>query len=259
AARKGKLTASRIACLIEGDRDAIHRLWLEMTGEVPEEDLSDVWPVQLGEATEELQLRWYGRETAQAVTRRGEGGPRGSVPGPACTLDGWDGALACPIEAKHTGGFEPVEVIIDRYQPQCHWQMECTRAKQCALSIIRGAAEPIVEYLDFDQDYADELVKRGAQFMEHVERRTPPVDMPVIPAPVDATRLIDMSGNNRWASSAAAWLATKPAHDQCRDASEILKSIMPAEAKKCFGHGVQITRDRAGRLSLRRTPEGYVL
>ena len=38
--------------------------------------------------------------------------------------------------------------------------------------------------------------------------RTPPVDMPVIPAPVDATKLYDMTGNNEWANNAGIWLET---------------------------------------------------
>jgi len=252
AKRKGKLTASRVACLIEGERDAIFRLWREMIGEIPEEDLSDVWPVQLGATTEPLQLRWYGRKTGQVVTRCGEVVAHPSLDWAACTLDGWDDRLACPIEVKHTGGFEPVEVIIDRYQPQMHWQMECTMARQCALSIVRGAAEPIVEYIDFEEDYAAQLVERGAQFMRFVTARKPPVDMPVIPAPIDATRLVDMTGNNEWAVQAAIWLSRKQHHNEYEDAAAILKQIMPPDAKKAFGYGVRITRDKAGRLSLRK-------
>src|SRR5262249_14107299 len=148
----------------------------------------------------------------------------------ACTIDGWDEALACPIEAKHVAGFEPTEVIIDRYQPQCHWQMECTKARQCALSIIRGANEPIVEYIDFEQAYADQLIERGAQFMAHVRAGTAPVEMLPIAPPIDPTRLVDMTGNNQWCMSAAAWLASKETHDRCRDASEVLKSLVPADA-----------------------------
>ena len=37
--------------------------------------------------------------------------------------------------------------------------------------------------------------------------------------------------------------------------AKILKSLVPSDAKKCFGYDVQITRDRAGRLSLRELQE----
>lgn len=249
-ARQGKLTASRIACLMEGDRAKILRLWREMVGLEAEEDLSTVWPVQLGAATEQLQLDWYAAKNSPVI-RRGEFVQNPVVVWAGCTLDGWDAVLACPIEAKHVGGFEPIEILIDRYQPQMHWQMVCTGAVQCALSIIRGAAEPIVEYIDLDQSYANELVVRGDQFMKFVAAKQPPVELPPIAPPCDPTKLIDMTGNNQWATHAAAWLSNKRAHDACADAKDVLKSLVPENAKRCFGYGVQITRDRAGRLSLR--------
>lgn len=250
AARRGKLTASRVACLMEGNRAKILRLWREMIGDEAEEDLSAVWPVQLGHATEALNLNWYAAKNSP-VTRRGEVVLHPSLEWAACTLDGWDAVLACPIEAKHVGGFEPVEVLIDRYAPQVHWQMECTGADQCALSIIRGAAEPVVEYIECDRAYTDELVERGEQFMHFVRTRRPPVELPPVPPPVDPTRVIDMTGNNKWANHAAEWLATKRAHDTCADAAKILKSLVPEDAKRCSGYGVLISRDKAMRLSLR--------
>src|SRR5262252_6447903 len=250
AARQGKLTASRIACLVQGERAAIYRLWQEMIGLEAEEDLSRVWAVQLGAATEQLNLDWYAGKN-NPVTQRGEVVAHPTLDWACATLDGFDEILACPIEVKHVGGFEPVEVIIDRYQPQMHWQMECTETRLCALSIIRGANEPIVEYIDFDDAYADTLVERGAQFMKFVWTKTPPVELEPIAPPIDPTRLIDMTGNNTWAAQAATWMECKPARDRAEEASKVLKSLVPEDAKKCFGHGIQITRDRAGRLSLR--------
>jgi hypothetical protein len=60
--------AGRIACLMTGDREAILRLYQEMIGEAEPEDLSGVWAVRLGEATEalfsgfawQLALPWNG-------------------------------------------------------------------------------------------------------------------------------------------------------------------------------------------------------
>lgn len=88
-ARKGKLTASRIACLMTGDIAAILRLYREMIGEELEEDLSDVWPVQLGAATEQLNLDWHERKRRTPVTRRGEVVVHPEYSWAACTFDGW--------------------------------------------------------------------------------------------------------------------------------------------------------------------------
>jgi predicted phage-related endonuclease len=250
AQRAGKLTASRIACLMTGNAGEIHKLWLEMTGQALPKDLSDVWPAQLGDATEELNLRWFQKRN-YPLSKSGEFVTHPQYPWAGCTLDGWCEELACPVEAKHTGGREPLEVIIERYQPQLQWQMACTQSKQAALSVIMGASQPIVEFVDRADEYIDEMIVRGRQFMGFVERKEPPVTLPAVPAPIDASKVYDMNGQNRWASNAFLWLENRKAALVCEDCAKTLKAIVPADAKKCFGHGVRITRDRAGRLSLR--------
>ena len=250
-ARRGKLTASRVAVLMNGDAEGILRLYREMIGEEQEENLDDVWPVQLGIVTEELNLRWYERNSGSPVTRRGEVVVHPKYPWAACTLDGYDIALNCPIETKHVGGRKPLEVIIERYSAQMSWQMACTESKQCALSVIMGANAPIVEYIDRDDAYIAEMLSRGQQFMGFVEARIPPVVLPPVPAPIVASKEYDMTGQNRWAANAVAWLETRDAAKRCKDSELILKALVPDDAKKCHGHGVRISRDRAGRLSLR--------
>jgi predicted phage-related endonuclease len=250
-ARKGKLTASRIAVLMNGNLEGIMRLYQEMRGEIPEVDMSDVWPVRLGQATEALNLEWYERKNNTKLSGQGVVIQSSILAFAACTLDGWDERLKCPVECKHTGGREPVEVVIDRYQPQMQWQMMVTEASQCAISIILGANPPIIEFIERNDDYIDEMIQRGVQFMECVEKGTPPVALPAVPPPADAKLIYDMATSNQWASEADEWLDTREAASRNDDAAKILKSLVPADAKKCFGHGVQITRDRAGRLSLR--------
>jgi predicted phage-related endonuclease len=253
AARKGKLTASRVACLMTADAQAIMALWREMTDDptfIPD-DLRAVWPVRLGECTEQLQLDWFEMQNDLPVTLRGEVVIHKRLSWVAATLDGWCEGLSCPIECKHVGGREPLEVIIDRYQPQMQWQMEVTGAKQCALSVIVGTNAPIVEFIERDDEYIAEMLKRGAQFMDCVAKRRPPVALEPVAPPADASKVYDMAGNNAWANYAGIWLSTKKAADECKDAEKILKAAVPADAKKCHGHNVQITRDRAGRLSLR--------
>jgi hypothetical protein len=158
---------------------------------------------------------------------------------------------AYAIECKHVGGRESIEVNIDRWQPQLQWIMFCTKTKQIALSTIEGANEPRVDIIDRDDEYIAEMVGRGRQFMNCVEARKPPVVLPAVPPPVVATKSYDMTGSNAWSSAAATWLATKAAARDCSDAEKRLKAIVPDDARKVTGYGVVITRDRAGRLSLR--------
>jgi hypothetical protein len=125
-------------------------------------------------------------------------------------------------------------------------------AQQCALSVIMGANEPIVEYIERDDAYIAEMVERGEQFMLCVALRRPPVDLEPVPPPADATKIIDMTGNVGWLRSAEIWIQSYQAAQTAKEQEKVLKAMMPEDAKKCFGYGVRITRDRAGRLSLRR-------
>jgi predicted phage-related endonuclease len=53
--------------IMGNDEAALTRLWREKRGEVVAEDLSDNLIVQLGTVTEDLNRRWYERNTGHAV------------------------------------------------------------------------------------------------------------------------------------------------------------------------------------------------
>jgi len=249
--RREFLGASDVAVLMNGDAAAILKLYQEKIGERVPDDLGDVWPVQLGKCTEKLNLDWYENKSGEMLFERGKQRIHSKYPWLRCTLDAWDNELSCPVEAKHVGGRETLETIIDRYQPQMQQQMLVTGAKQCAISVIMGAAEPRVEYIDADPAYQHELLQRAIQFWDCVQNRTPPVALPAVPPPVDAQKIYDMTGNNEWAVRAGTWLETRTAAELNADVAKSIKTLVPADAKKCHGHGVSITRNKAGTLSLR--------
>lgn len=251
AKRAGKLTASRVACLMTGDAEAILRLYREMIGELEPEDLSDNWQVQLGIATETLQLNWYEKETGRVLEWRNRTIVHRGYDWAAATPDGWDRELQCPVEVKHCIGWEPVEAIIDRYQPQCHWQMWCTQTDRAVLSCIRGAAVPVIEYIDLHPPYMKDLIDRASHFVMCVAMRSPPVELPRIRPPIDPTRVVDMSLNNAWSDKAAIWLENRPMYQAYEAAKEDLKAMVPADARRVFGAGVQVTRAKNGALTVR--------
>jgi hypothetical protein len=256
-ARDGKLTASAVACLMSGDAERILALWKELTGDpsfVPE-DLSDVWPVQLGSHTEVLQLDWYERRTGRALTKRGDVIVHPKHEWAACTLDAWDTALACPVECKHVGGFEKTATVIERYQPQAHWQMIVTGSQSCVFSIIEGAREPIIETVAYDPPYAAELWRRAEQFMRCVFDLTPPVALPAVAAPVKAEKIYDMTGRNEWAAESVTWITTRQARKDNEAADKAIKALVPADAAKCTGHGISVSRSKSGSLTIRELKE----
>ena len=251
--RRGRLTASRVSALMGDDAEKILNLWRELVGDPSyvEEDLSDVWAVQLGATTERLNLDWYEKRIGRPLSRRGDVVLHPSYPWAAATLDGFDDELNAPVECKHTGGHEPIPTLVERYMPQMTWQMLVTGTTRCAFSVIMGAREPIIEIIDLDQTYASELLARACAFMLCVETMTPPTALPAVAAPVAAIKSYDMSTSNAWVANAATWLGTIQAKKDCDAAAKKLKALVPADAKWCFGGGVSISRSKSGALSIR--------
>lgn len=251
--RDGKLTASRVACLMTGENDRIMNLWRELVGDpafVPE-DLSDVWAVQLGSWTEPFNLDWYEKRTGKPLSKRGDVVVHPNFPWAAATLDAWDNDLSAPVECKHVGGFEPIGKILERYAPQAHWQMMVTGAQQCVFSIIEGAREPVIEIVDLNKDYASELLTRAQSFMLCVQTLTPPVEVAPVAAPVKAEKIYNMTGSNQWASEAVTWITTRQAAKDNAAADKAIKALVAADASKCFGHGITVSRNKAGSLTIR--------
>jgi hypothetical protein len=251
-ARDGKLTASMVGVLMNGDEVSVHELWMRLIGAQEEPDLSDRWAVRLGEVTESLNLEWFERKHGP-VARKGEVVVHPNVEWAATTLDGWSIRHNCPVECKHVGGFEPHQTVIDRYQPQMHWQMFVTGAKQAAFSVISGAREPTVDLISLNEAYLEELLKRARAFWRCVTDITPPNGFkPTLP-PTKPERIVKMQGNNEWAANAADWRENREQARKFTGAEKALKAMVPDDAACAIGHGVKVSRDRAGRLSVKET------
>ena len=263
ALRKGKLTASAVGALMEGDEAKIFNLWCEMTGDprYVEEDLDDVWPVQLGSETEALNLRWYEKKTGNKVTRKGEVVVHPDYPWVAATLDGWDSVLNIPIECKHVNGFSKLPNVIEKYTPQFHWQMFVTKTLQLKPSVIIGAMEPNVSTIEWDEFYWQTLWHRAQQFWKHVEAKTPPNNngerMVAVAIPKDQLKTIDLpklalNGQPwpNWASEMVShleiWLESRDAATKCDKAKDDVKKLLPADVGIIIHEEVRVVRDGRG-------------
>ena len=65
--RRAFIGGSDARIIMGDDERTLLRLWREKRGEVEPEDLSDNLIVQLGSVTEDLNRRWYERNTGQAI------------------------------------------------------------------------------------------------------------------------------------------------------------------------------------------------
>jgi hypothetical protein len=254
-ARDGKLTASRIGVLMHGDETKVHELWLEMIGDPAWKalDFSDNWPVQMGNATEALNLAWYAKKYGP-VTRQGEIVQMVKPAWAACTLDGFDAERGIPIECKFSL-YKKADDVRDWNLPQLHWQMSILGAKQCALSVIVGGNEPQVEFVDYCEAYGGELWRRAEAFWECVETLTPPAKMEAVatPVPVERWRTISMDGNNAWASHAADWLANREGAKIFEKCSKEIKALIESDVGLASGHGIQAKRSVNGALTIKES------
>ena len=65
--RRAFIGGSDARIIMGDDEGTLLRLWREKRGEVEPEDLSENLIVQLGSVTEDLNRRWYERNTGQAI------------------------------------------------------------------------------------------------------------------------------------------------------------------------------------------------
>lgn len=259
--RENKLTASRVACLMSGDEAEIYNLWLEMTGDpsftVPNFD--DNWHVALGNCTEQLNLDWFEKKHGP-VSGRGTVVVHPDEPWAAATLDGWSDNHSCPVECKHLIGFTKTPEAAVKYMPQMAWQMWITGADVCAFSPIQGAREPEVVFINRDLGYEEELKARAVKFMAHVINLTPPVKLPGFDAKVqvEAVKEYDIgelpkSDKNRamWEKASSIWRDNRKRAKLFEDSAKVLKQLVPEDAARAHGYGIEITRNKAGSLSIK--------
>jgi len=125
AERRTRIGGSDAAAIVNGDWLG---LWLEKTGRAEPEDLSWVLPVQIGLATEELNLRFFEHATGHQVFGRGEVYRHPDHQYIGTTIDGLvliEGAPAI-IQAKHVNAFAKIEEVERRYFAQVQHEMLCT-------------------------------------------------------------------------------------------------------------------------------------
>jgi predicted phage-related endonuclease len=154
------------ARIIMGDEEApLLRLWREKRGEVAHEDLSDNLIVQLGTATEDLNRRWYQRNTGltiRDVQRRIE---HPVVKWMAATLDGVVDPGGAVFEAKFMLPWTfSEEVAAEKHMAQLQHNMWVADARSAVLSIITGGGKWVEITVHADPLYQHLLLPRRRSF-----------------------------------------------------------------------------------------------
>jgi predicted phage-related endonuclease len=255
AQRDGKITASFAPKLMAGDEKEIYRKWQELVGDPAwqPENLDDVWVVQFGSYVEPFALDWHQKKIGRPLTRRGEVVCHPERPWLCCTLDAYDEREHTAIDCKTILDWpgRNIEEQVRYYTPQLVVQRACTVAGFASLLIVLAGKEPVEYDVSITAEYEAQVLSRCDWLWRCVETLTPPFKLDPIVAPIVPAKDYNMHGNNEWASNGQEWLDTLDAHQRNVAAEKAIKKLVPEDARKCFGHGIQITRNKAGSMSLR--------
>jgi predicted phage-related endonuclease len=146
------------ARIIMGDNEpTLNRLWREKRGEAQPEDLSDVLIVQLGTVTEDLNRRWYERNSGCTVTGVQRHIRHPVIKWMAATLDGLVEPSGAVFEAKFMLPWTfSEEAAAEKHMAQLQHNMWVANARSAVLSIITGGgkwveiavhADPLYQHL----------------------------------------------------------------------------------------------------------------
>jgi hypothetical protein len=249
AARRHSIGGSDANTIMSGDEARIIRLWREKRGELPGEDLSDNLAVQMGSFTEALNAAWFEKQTGLTVTDRGEVHRLDTDRIPmSCTLDGMVGDAV--FEAKHCGIRNTDAELFARYVPQLTHNCIVADTARAFLSIFKGNGDWVMFEYELDDAYSAALIEAERAFWRCVQTGEPPHSLPCevpTPKPVGVIEY-DMTASNAWTMHAATYTETALAADRHEQARKELKLLVPADASKAHGHGIEIRRAKNGSL-----------
>lgn len=234
------------------DEDALNRLWLEKRGKVDPLDLSDVLIVQLGSVTEELNRRWYERNSGCSIT-----GVQRHVRHPihnwmAATLDGLVEPSGAVFEAKFMLPWNfSEEAAAEKHMAQLQHNMWVASTRSAVLSIITGGGKWVEMSISADPLYQHLLLTAEKKFWRCVQSGDTPHLFGIEPPRprLQAVRVVDMSASNSWAEFAGAYCRTKAAFIEHEAAKAELKKLVPEDAKEATGHGLRAKRSKSGAIS----------
>ena len=170
------------------------KLWLEKTGEVEPEDLSQNEKVQLGTELEEFVAQKFSRETGKQVRKQTKMYVHKDYPFMVAHVDrlitGTDEILEC----KTCGSYKEdewaevseiieengkkVEKIIEKvpveYVLQVIWYLGITGKRVAHIAVLIGGQKFKKRIIEFDKELFDLMVETAKDFWHSVQTKTPP-------------------------------------------------------------------------------------
>jgi predicted phage-related endonuclease len=250
--RRSFVGGSDARIIMGTDAAALIRLWREKRGEREPDDLSEDLIVQLGHVTEELNRRWFERNTGQAVGSVQKRLYHPVIKWMAATFDGLVEPGGAVFEAKFMLPWTfSEEAAAEKHMAQLQHNMWVVNARWAALSIITGGGKWVEIKVHADPLYQHLLLTAEKKFWRSVQSGEPPVLFGIeAPRPrLEAVKIVDMTSSNLWAELAATYLRTRGTHQDHEAAKSELKKLVPDDAKEAIGHGVGAKRSKSNAIS----------
>jgi predicted phage-related endonuclease len=250
--RRSFLGGSDARIIMGSDKAALVRLWREKRGEAEPEDLSDNLIVQLGTVTEDLNRRWYERNTGNVVTDLQKRILHPVIKWMAATLDGRVDPGGAVFEAKFMLPWTfTEEAAAEKHMAQLQHNMWVSDSRSAVLSVVTGGGKWVEMTLHADPLYQHLLLTAEKKFWRAVVSGEEPRLFGVEPPRprLEAVRIVDMSASNSWAEFAATFRRTRPAFQEHEGAKADLKKLVPEDAKEAVGHGLRAKRSKSGAIS----------
>jgi predicted phage-related endonuclease len=259
--RRSYVGGSDARVIMGDDQRKLIRLWREKRGEIEPEDLSDVLVVQLGTVTEDLNRRWFERNTRCSIKDIQLWIQHPIHRWMGATLDGRIEQTNAIFEAKFMLPWTfSEEAAAEKHMAQLQHNMWVANARTASLSIITGGGKWVELTIPADPLYQHLLLTAEKKFWRCVQSGEPPrlfgVEAPR--ARLEAVRVVDMSASNSWAELASIYQRTKTAYQEHEGAKSDLKKLVPEDAKEAVGHGIRAKRSRSGAVSFELADLGAV-
>lgn len=252
AGRRGFLGGSDARIIMGDDVDSLVRLWREKRGEIEPEDVSENLIVQLGTVTEDLNRRWYERNTGHRIKDAQRRVKHPVIKWMAATLDGLVDPGGAVFEAKFMLPWTfSEEGAAEKHMAQLQHNMWVADARSAVLSIITGGGKWVELTIHADPLYQHLLITAEKKFWRCVmDGETPRLFGVEPPRPrLEAVRIVDMSASNSWAEFAETYCRTRPAYQEHEAVKADLKKLVPEDAREAVGHGLRAKRSKSGAIS----------
>lgn len=250
--RRSFIGGSDARVIMGSDEAKLSRLWKEKRGEEDAEDLSDNLIVQLGTITEDLNRRWYERNTGRTVNDTQRHIRHPVINWMGATLDGIVQQSGAVFEAKFMLPWTfSEESAAEKHMAQLQHNMWVANSRSAVLSIITGGGKWVEMTIHADPLYQHLLLTAEKKFWRcMMDGEAPRLFGVEPPRPrLEAVRVVDMSSSNSWVEFAAVYRRTRPAHEEHEGAKADLKKLVPEDAKEAIGHGLRAKRSKSGAIS----------